>query len=149
MVNNFKIAYDKLFKLVASRDTSPDDEPWFFEEVNKLINEHGNDVAIHFAQSEKWPEYTFELLVKSGLREIPEETLLPYLQTNNEDNMYCTAFALAACGYQEGFDILKAFANQTHPLSKSTHPVDDILPDLEYIVDERTKEIKTICEEYL
>lgn len=149
MNDQFSKKFNKLFKLVASHDTSPDDEPWFFKEVNKLITEHGNDVAIQFAQSEKWPEYTFELLVKSGLREIPKETLLPYLQTDNEDNMYCTAFTLAACGYQEGFDILKAFANQSHPLSKNTHPVADILPDLEYIEDERTKEIKDLCEEYL
>ena len=40
----------------------------FFEAVNKLITQHGNDVVIEFAQNEKWPEYTFELLVKSGLR---------------------------------------------------------------------------------
>ncbi len=148
-LNQFTEAYDHLFKLVSSHDTTPDDEPWFFEEVQKLIESYGTEIAIEFAQKEPWPEYTFELLVKSGLREIPKEILLPYLQTENEDNMYCTAFALASCGYQEGFDILKAFANQSHPLSKNTHPIADILPDLNYIQDERTKDIKDLCEKYL
>ncbi len=149
MLDKFKSVYDKLFKLVSSHDTSPDDEPWFFEELNKLINDYGNEVAIQFAQNEKWPEYTLELLVKSGLREIPKDILLPYLETNNEDNMYCTAFCLAACGYQEGFDVLKSFVNQTHPLSKNTHPGVDILPDLSFIKDSRVDEIKMLCRQYL
>lgn len=149
MINSFAKEFDNLFKFVASHDTSPDDEPWFFKEVKQLINQHGNEVAIAFAQKESWPEYKFELLVKSGLRGIKKEILLPYLNTENEDNVYCTAFCLAGCGYQEGFDILKAFANQTHPLSKNTHPIADILPDLEYITDERTKEINSLCEKYL
>lgn len=51
----------------------------FFEAVNKLITQYGNVVVIEFAKNEKWSEYTFELLVKSGLRQIPKETLLPYL----------------------------------------------------------------------
>lgn len=145
-MNSFNSAFDKLFTLVSSNDTSPDDAPWFYKELNKLINDYGNDVAIQFAQSEKWPEYTFELLVKSGLREIPKEMLLPYLKTDNEDNLYATAFALAACGYDEGFDVLRAFANQTHPLMKNIHPTLDILPDLSFIKDARVAEIKTLCQ---
>ncbi|MDC7997985.1 hypothetical protein [Gilvibacter sediminis] len=148
-MNDFNTAFDKLFRMVSVYDTSPDDEPWFFEKVNKLINEHGNEVAIEFAQNEKWPEYTFELLVKSGLREIPKEVLLPYLATDNEDNMYCTAFALAACGYEEGFEILSAFADGSHPLAKTIHPGVDILPDLSYIEDARVDAIKRLCRQYL
>lgn len=146
MLIEFKEKYDKLFKLVASLDTSPDDEPWFFKEVQQLIEIYGNEVAIQFAQSENWPEYTFELLIKSGLREIKKEVLLPYLKTNNEDNTYCIAFSLAACGYQEGFDVLEQFAIQKHPLSKNTHPIADILPDLEFIKDDRVEEIKALCK---
>ena len=146
MLSEFKQKYDKLFKLVASFDTSPDDEPWFFKEVQQLIETYGNEVAIQFAQKENWPEYTFELLVKSGLRYIPKDILLPYLQTNNVDNMYCTAFCLAACEYQEGFEVLKQFAIKKHPLSKNIHPIVDILPDLEYIKDDRVEEIKALCK---
>ena len=148
MLVEFKEKYNKLFKVVAAHDTSPDDEPWFFIEVKKLIKKYGNEIAITFAQKEQWPEYTFELLVKSGLREISKEILLPYLQTNNEDNLYCAAFSLAACGYQEGFDILKEFANKTHLLSKYIHPNADILPDLSFIKDDRVLEIVTICKDY-
>ena len=72
-MNNFNNAFDKLFKWVSSYASSPDDEPWFQEELNKLINDYGSDVAIQFAQNEEWPEYTFELLTKSGLRDIPKE----------------------------------------------------------------------------
>lgn len=147
-MTNFKNAFDKLFKQVSSYGTSPDDEPWFYEELNKLIDNYGREIAIEFAQNEKCPEYTFELLTKSGLREIPKEILLPYLRTDNADNMYCTAFALAACGYDEGFNILKSFASQTHPLSKSIHPTEDILPDLSFINDSRVNEIKKFCQEH-
>ena len=63
--------------------------------------------------------------------------------------MYCTAFALAACGYDEGFEVLKAFANQTHPLNKNIHPAGDILPDLSYLKDSRVDEIKILCQKYL
>jgi hypothetical protein len=146
MLVEFKEKYDKLFKLVASHDTSPEDEPWFFKEVQKLLKTYGDEIAIQFAKSENWPEYTFELLVKSGLKEIPKDILLPYLQTDNEDNFYCIAFSLAACGYQEGFDLLKQFVNQTHPLSKNIHPITDILPDLNYIEDARIEEIKQLCK---
>ena len=142
----FKEKYDKLFKLVASHDASPDDKPWFFLEVKKIIDRYGNEVAIQFAINESWSEYTFELLDKAGLREIPKEILIPYLQTSNEDNLYCIAFSLAACGYQEGFDLLKQFVNQTHPLSKHIHPIADILPDLNYIQDARIEEIKQLCK---
>lgn len=148
-MNNFNSAFDKLFEWVSSYNTSPDNEPWFYQELNKLINDYGDDVAIQFAQSEKCPEYTFELIVKSGLRDIPKEILLPYLKTDNEDNMYCTAFALAACGYDEGFDVLRAFANKTHPLIENIDPAFDILPDLSYIKDSRANEIKILCQQYL
>ena len=144
-MSQFKEEYNKLFKLVASHDTSPDNEPWFYLEVKNLIDKYGKKAAIQFALNESWSEYTFELLVKAGLREIPKEILLPYLQTDNEDNMYCTAFSLAACGYQEGFKLLKQFADKTHKLSKNIHPKIDILPDLEFINDDRILEIKNIC----
>ena len=146
MVTEFKIAYDKLYWLLY--DFTPDDEPWFFPAVGKLIEKYGEQVAIAFAQKEAWPEYTFELLVKSGFRNIPKHILLPYLHTRNDDNIYCTAFCLAACGYQDVFDILLEFANQTHPLSKNRDPKIEILPDLEFIEDKRIHSIKKLCQHY-
>ena len=146
MKKSFAEEYDKLRD--ALYDFIPDDEPWFFPAVGELIEAYDKSIIIEFAQNDHWPEYTFELLVKSGLREIDKEVLLPYLNTHSDDNLYCTAFCLSACGYQEGFDILTQFADKSHKLSKHFHPPTDILPDLDFINDKRVEPIKDICKKY-
>ncbi|SDS52287.1 hypothetical protein SAMN05216503_3333 [Polaribacter sp. KT25b] len=146
MVNSFTDEYNKLYKQLY--DNIPDEESWFFPALKELIEKYDKQTAIIFATQQPWPEYTFELLVKAGLTDIDKEILIPYLKTKNEDNCYCIAFCLAACGYQEGFVVLKQFAKQTHLLSKHTHPFVDILPDLIFIKDDRISEISIICKNY-
>ena len=140
---SFAVEFEKLEK--ALHGFTPDDEPWYFPAVSKLMEDYSQQTIIRFAQGRAWPEYTFEILVKSGLRGIDKKVLLPYLDTDNDDNLYCTAFCLAACGFQDGFDILTQFANKTHPLSNNLDPFTEILPDLKFIDDPRVDPIRELC----
>ena len=148
MLAEFTSAYDKLYRQVTILDAIPEDELWFMSALGELIQTYGSETAIRFAQTQEWPEFTFELLVKAGLRGIDKDLLLPYTESMSEDGIYCTAFCLAACGYDEGFEILTEFATRTHPLSKDIDPVTDMLPDVRFLEGEKAKALEHLCKTY-
>ena len=148
MLAEFTRAYDELYRHVVALDGIPEDEPWFLPALGALIQKYGSETAIAFAQTQAWPEFTFELLVKAGLRGIDKDLLLQYTNTLSEDGIYCAAFCLAACGYDEGFEILTTFANRTHPLSKDIGPPTDILPDVRFLEGENAKKLEHLCKTY-
>lgn len=136
----FKNEYDKLFK--SLHGFNPEDEGWFFPGLLKLINEYGADTACEFAKNDVSPVYTTELLIKAGLRGVDKELLMKYTKQDNEDDVYGAALSLAICGYDEGFELLSQFADETHRLSKNIHPLVDMIPDLVFVKDKRAIELE-------
>lgn len=146
MLAEFTEEYDKLYKKLY--EFNPEDEPWFLPALSELIQKHGSETAIAFAKTQDWPEFTFELLVKAGLRGIDKNLLLKYTDSVSEDGIYCVGFCLAVCGYEEGFEILTEFANRSHPLSKDIDPLTDILPDVRFLKGEKAKALEHLCKTY-
>lgn len=122
---------------------NPEDEDWFFPELQKLINKYGAEIACEVAKNDISAVYTTELFVKAGFRSVDKDLLLEYSRGDNEDDVYGAALCLAICGYSEGFELLEEFADMTHRLSKNIHPIADILPDLRFVDDARADILET------
>lgn len=140
MYQVFAEAYNRLFQ--SLHGFNPEDEAWFMKGVRALIKEHGTEVAIEFAKNDSNAVYTTEILAKAGLRGVDKSLLIDYTLGNNEDDVYGAALCLAICGHDEGFELLSAFARQTHRLSANIHPVADMLPDLKFIEDPMVLELE-------
>lgn len=141
----FKKEYDNLNSLLHG--FNPEDEDWFFPELRKLINNYGAEIACEVAKNDISAVYTTELFVKAGFRSVDKDLLLEYSRGDNEDEVYGATLCLAICGYSEGFELLEEFANMTHRLSKNIHPIADILPDLNFINDERKGRLEVLIKE--
>lgn len=143
----FEKEYHILYK--SLNGFNPEDEDWFLDELLKLINKYGTDIACEFAKNDSSASYTTELFIKAGLRGVDKNLLLEYTKGDNEDDVYGAALSLAICGYTEGFELLNQFADKTHKLSNNVHPIADIIPDLTFINDERAVKLeKRIRENY-
>lgn len=147
MYLEFETEYDTLSK--SLHGYNPEDEEWFFDELLKLINKYGTDVACEYAKNDTSASHTMELFIKAGLRDVDKNLLLEYTRGDDEDDVYGAALSLAICGYPEGFELLNQFADKTHKLSNNIHPIADIIPDLTFINDERAVKLeKRIRENY-
>lgn len=150
-IANFAQEYEHLEYSMLKLDGTADMDGWFYPELKKLVNRYDERLVVKYAtEYDKYPLGVIEHLIKVGIRSFDKDYLLQFTLGEEELEVYDGAYFLALCGYDEGYEMLHAFAMGTHPLCTGyISPITDMIEDLAYADDERaTKLVADIQEKY-
>lgn len=148
---SFAQEYDDLEYSMLMQDGAADMDGWFYPELRKLVGRYDDKLIVEYAtQHHQYPLGCIEYLIKAGVTSFDKEYLFQFTLGDEELEVYDGAYFLALCGYDEGYEILSAFAMQTHPLYTGyISPITDMIEDLAYADDVRaTRLIADIKEKY-
>lgn len=124
--------FEKQLNELILHSTYGYEDEWLITHIKKLIDSSGPKRALEYAHSSFATIYEISLLVKGGLQGVDMKLLLNYLNSENEDNRYDAAIALAIYNHPKGIETIKTFINNTQK-SQAYEPKLDILPDLKFI----------------